>query len=213
MTKFVQPSLLTTSTHNTSNRSLNQTPFQVSVHPTIRLKPTSGFAGTSTTVVGDHFARKVSVSVSFGRWWVAKTKTNQKGHFILSFRVPLLALKGFDPVKAVSANKKQSASASFIVVVPQPSASLHPDHGLPRARITLKGKNFTRKGRVLILFIDPLASISSVGITVGHITASASGTINARFTVPSGLLKGLIYKIEVLDIRSEHSISFNFTIE
>jgi hypothetical protein len=206
----VQPSLLTARINNASIRSSDRVSFQISGRPTIHLKPTSGFVGTFTTIAGDHFAQRGLVSVSFGQRLVAKTKTNQKGHFLLLLRVPLLALPGFNLVKAISANRQQSATASFTVVVPRPSASLSPKHGLPNTRITIKGKNFTLKGHIIILFIDPSSSISSVGTIVGRITASASGTINARFTVPRGLKRNHVYTIQVLEIQPEHSLSFTF---
>jgi hypothetical protein len=207
---IVQPSLLTARINNASIQSSDRVSFQISGRPTIQLKPTYGFVGTSTTIVGNHFAQREFVSVSSGRWLVAKARTDQKGHFVLSFHVPLLALPGFNLVKAISANRRQSATASFTVVVPRPSASLSPNHGLPNTRITIKGKNFTLKGHIIILFIDPSSSISSVGTIVGRIIASASGTINARFTVPRGLKRNHVYTIQVLEIQPEHSLSFTF---
>jgi hypothetical protein len=210
MSNVVQLSLPRTSANNASTRSKDLPSFQVSVRSTIRLKPTSGFVGTYTAIVGDHFASRVFVSVSFARWLVAKIRTNQKGHFALSFRVPLLAPFGINLVKAVSANRKQSATTSFRVTIPQPSASLSPNHGLPNARIAIKGKNFTRKGTIIILFIDPLDT-SSVGISAGRITASASGTVNTHFIVPHGLAVKYQYEIQVVDLQSGRSISFSFT--
>jgi hypothetical protein len=210
VSNVVQPLLLKTSTYNASTRSSGLVSFQVSAHPTIRLKPTSGFVGTSTTIVGDHFAPRVSVSVSFGKWLVAKGRTDPKGHFVLLFHVPLLAPPGLNLVKAVSANKKQLATASFNVIISQPSASLSPNHGLPKARITIKGKNFTSKGSILILFIDPQSGASSIGIIAGRLTASVKGTLNTHFTVPRGLKVGHLYTIQVVDIGSGHSISFSF---
>jgi hypothetical protein len=212
MTHFVQPSLLTARINSASTRSSGPVAFQVSGRPTIQLKPTSGFVGTSTTITGDHFAQKGLVSVSFGRWLVAKIRTNQKGHFVLLFRVPLLALPGFNLVKAVSANRQQSATTSFSVVIPRPSASLSPNHGLSGTRITIIGKNFTRKGRIIILLIDPHSIISSVGTSIGHINASASGTISIRFAIPRGLKIGHLYTIQILDIQGAHSLSFAFTV-
>ncbi|MBA2680218.1 MAG: hypothetical protein H0U76_17705 [Ktedonobacteraceae bacterium] len=187
MPKLMQPSLLTTGSNNASARSSGQLSLQTSALPTIRLKPTFGRAGTFTTVVGDHFAQKDVVFVSCGRWLVAKTKTDKKGHFVLAFRVPLLSLPGFTLVKAIYGNKRQSASASFKVIAPLPSASLYPNHGLPGARIAITGKNFTHHGRIIILFSDPSSNISSVGITVGRINASARGTISTHFTTFSTL--------------------------
>jgi len=213
MPKLMQPSLLTTGSNNASARSSGQLSLRVSAFPTIRLKPTSGFVGTSTTVVGDHFAQKDVIFVSCGRWLVAKTKTDKKGHFVLAFRVPLLSLPGFALVKAIDVNKKQSASASFRVMMPRPSASLYPNHGLPGARIAITGKNFTHHGRIIILFSDPSSNISGVGITVGRINASASGTISTRFTVPRIFKRKHLYSLQVLDIQAGHSISFNFTVK
>jgi hypothetical protein len=211
MSNIIRPSLLTARINHTATGFSDRVALQFSGHPTIQLKPTSGFIGTSTIIAGNHFASRELISVSFGRWLVAKTKTNQKGHFILLFRVPLLAMPGFNLVKAVSATvQQQSATALFRVVVPRPSASLSPRHGLPNARITIKGKNFTRKGHIVILFIDPRSSVSGVGTIAEYITASASGTINARFTVPRGLKIRHSYTIQVLDIQAAHSLSFTF---
>ena len=211
MPKLIQPSLLTTSTNNASTRSSDQRSLQISARPIIRLKPTSGFVGTSIIVVGNHFAQKEAVSVSSGGWLVAETRTDKKGHFVLSFHIPLLSLPGFNLVKAISTNKKQSAIALFTVVVPRPSASLHPNHGLPGALVAITGKNFTRNGRIIILFIDPASNISSVGITVRRINASAHGTISTHFTVPHVLKRKHLYNLQVLDIRAAHSLSLNFT--
>ncbi len=213
MPKLIQPSLLTTGSNNASTRSSGQLSLRVSAFPTIRLKPTSGFVGTSTTVVGDHFAQKDVVFVSCGRWLVAKAKTDKKGHFVLAFRVPLLLAPGFTLVKAVDVNKKQSASALFTVMMPRPSASLYPNHGLPGAHIAMTGKNFTHNGRIIILFSDPSSNISSVGITVGRINASARGTFSIHFTVPRVLKRKHLYSLDILDIQAAHSISFKFTVK
>ena len=203
----------TTSSNSTSVRSSGQLSFQASVQPTIWLQPTSGFVGTSTTVVGGHFAQKDVVFVSCGRWLVAKTKTDRKGDFVLSFRVPLLLAPGFTLVKAIDVNKRQSASVSFKVMAPLPSASLHPNHGLPGARIAIMGKNFTYNGRIIILFSDPSSNISSVGIIVGRINASARGTISTHFAVPRVLKRKHLYSLEIMDIQAAHSISFSFTVK
>ena len=213
MSKLIQPSLLTTGSNNAFTRSSGQLSLRTSVSPTIWLKPTSGFVGTSTTVVGDHFAQKDIVFVSCGRWLVAKTKTDKKGHFVLAFRVPLLSLPGFTLVKAINVTKRQSASTLFKVVAPLPSASLYPNHGLPGAHIAIRGKNFTHHGRIIILFSDPSSNISSVGITVERINASARGTISTRFTVPRIFKRKHLYSLQVLDIQAAHSISFNFTVK
>jgi len=167
------------------------------VLPTLELSSDSGLPGDKITVEGYGFSAKANVTLSF----VNKThilvtklafvdKTSSLGSFSTSFKVPNVKYGAYN-VSATD-GKGVTVNATFTI---GPVITLSPKSGPVGAVITVKGRGFTKGGKI------GYGNVTLAGINCTLVRTIAIGT-NGRFTgqfvVPSVKKTGK-YTVNVTD--------------
>jgi hypothetical protein len=188
-----------------------QVSVAVHLHPRITLRPRSGTAGTQVQVTGTGFRQSEIVTLSFQGKVVQKIRTNARGKFTTTFIVPFSATisPSHNDVVAIGQNSKARASASFQVL---PSLHLNTTFGRPGTVVHASGSQFSPRGRVKILLLDPNQSRSSVGILLATTRTFARGAISANFRIPDQLARGQVYIIIAIDTQTGLSSSVPFFV-
>ncbi|HTD18590.1 MAG TPA: PQQ-dependent sugar dehydrogenase, partial [Ktedonobacteraceae bacterium] len=141
----------------------------------ISLSPSTGPAGTTVTVSGNHFSANSAITISFDGTTVTTNLgivTDSTGSFSgATFSVPTSSTAGSHLVRVSDGNGGHAYSDSFIVG-PSAVISISPTSGNVGVAVKVTGTNFARFSKVSVYFDGTIESDSRAGGIFGAISVN-----------------------------------------
>lgn len=152
------------------------------LQPSITVSPAQGPAGSTVTVSGSGFPALTATTLVFDGVPITACSsgsltTTLLGTLSCTFAVPALASGDLVEVTASGADP---AEAVFSVTTP--SIALSASEGPAGSTVTLTGSGFSPSGAITLL----VGGVAVSSCSSGSLTASAEGTVDCTFTIPSG---------------------------
>ena len=173
---------------------------------TITINPTSGPAGTTVTVTGSYYPSNTPIVIKFDTATMTTTPptitSSDTGAFSATIAIPS-STGGIHKITA--ADPSDSSTADFTVLVP--SINANPTNGVVGSTASISGSNFAPNAVITIRF-DSSVMVTSPGV----ITASATGSFSATFTVPTST-SGNHNIVATDDSPNLNSASTTFTVK
>lgn len=176
-----------------SGGSFAGAPYNVTSKPTITLSPSSGKAGTTTTVKGINFGPHESVVL---RWYcmldlcgdgtlrLGKVMTNSHGAFKIAIRIPSTSPLFTHMIGARGATSGLSDATTY-QVTSAPLVSFSLSSGQAGAQTTIHGTGFGKHELITLKWYCTLNGCRTGFLQLGTAKTNATGQFSASVVIPS----------------------------